>query len=463
MGDCAIDTYLENPICCFKPLFKVNYDVKKSIISSSFFKIDNPYKDFKLYIDGLEKLYKYMISSTPQFSLRLFIDYNIYNDKAIMNRIRKLDKMEVVLFKCTEFMEGSFHIGLFSSLIRFFPMFDFANNDANLVLISDIDTIEQVKLKKFTSALSDRGILEKISFLKLGNISKNIYYGYPMFYKDVITPYSISQLTGSYQRMDQDVIINYLDEVLGDEDQGKYTYYKDPKLKRSGFIYGVDEYFLNKILTEYVIDSKLPYAINISFEIYSPFYYVLRSDSHHNNLVGKDKELAVETVKKLLGFFGITYDSELKLRENYNKIDEIIYKAKKKRGEGQPTAIDFYFYLYELLIRSYFDHSLDLFFTREHYPILFNRDTFGYYEFSKVIVYNVGDTVISFYISRKRFSDQMISKLLTLLRELSGSNDGLYRDLTATSTDSDKVGGYYYRYQKYKQKYLKLKVASKVD
>ena len=53
--------YLNNNICKFTPLFNNkngNWKIKKNIVSCAFFKLNtSPYKNFNLYIDGLEKLY----------------------------------------------------------------------------------------------------------------------------------------------------------------------------------------------------------------------------------------------------------------------------------------------------------------------------------------------------------------------------------------------------------------------
>jgi len=60
MDDSINNAYLNNPICHIKPLFNINYENKKDIISCALFKIANFYKSFDMYIDGLENLYKYL-------------------------------------------------------------------------------------------------------------------------------------------------------------------------------------------------------------------------------------------------------------------------------------------------------------------------------------------------------------------------------------------------------------------
>ena len=74
--------YLENSICKFTPLFKINYLKKKNIFSGVFFKLKKgSYKKFSLYLYGIKKLLKYIKNNYNDYTLRLFIDDSIYNDK----------------------------------------------------------------------------------------------------------------------------------------------------------------------------------------------------------------------------------------------------------------------------------------------------------------------------------------------------------------------------------------------
>ena len=111
--------YLKNNICNFKPLFDFNPANKKNIVSCAFFKlITSAYKDFNLYIDGLEKLYDkvYIKYKDDKFIIRLFMDNSIYSDEKLYNRIKKMNKLEIILYSCENYIvpnESDYHIGLF--------------------------------------------------------------------------------------------------------------------------------------------------------------------------------------------------------------------------------------------------------------------------------------------------------------------------------------------------------------
>lgn len=133
--------YLKNNICKFTPLFEVNTNKKKNLLSAVFFKMPGKgYKDLEEYIDGLEKLALYVKNKIKDFSLRLFIDRSVYEDEMLLGRIEKHKNIEVVVYGCPEFIvDDIYHQGLFGTMVRYFPMFNFPNNDARVVIPTDID------------------------------------------------------------------------------------------------------------------------------------------------------------------------------------------------------------------------------------------------------------------------------------------------------------------------------------
>ena len=84
------------------------------------------------------------------FKLRLFIDQSVYNDKKIMNSLKHESTIEIVLYKCPSYVvEEDKHKGTFGTLVRLFPIFDFKNNDANIVFVTDIDFESYNNVSKF--------------------------------------------------------------------------------------------------------------------------------------------------------------------------------------------------------------------------------------------------------------------------------------------------------------------------
>ena len=201
--------YLRNDICKLKPLFDIDYSKKKDIISASFFKMQGGgYRDFNKYLDGILKLIEFIETDFKPFVLRLFIDHTIYNDKEIMSKLSN-SKVEIVVYECPKFIKDSYHRGIFGMIVRFFPMFNFENNDADKVIISDIDFVNSNRrnllgLKNVIKEM-EKNNLNDISVYFRGTLRNTI-----LIKKGYIIPYVISPEQINFKRIDKEVILNYL-------------------------------------------------------------------------------------------------------------------------------------------------------------------------------------------------------------------------------------------------------------
>lgn len=417
--------YLENNICEFKPLFNIDYSKKKDIISCSFFKMLNSgYKDFNIYIDGLVKLYNYiqhLNTKGYKYHLRIFIDLSIYDDKYIMDKIKNLQKIEIVVYSCPSYQELSdskYHIGLFGTMVRFFPMFDFPNNDARYVIISDIDDIVLKTTNVAIKEMQKANQINSVYFLKIGNLGKNVKYNYPSIYKDVITIYSIAQSIVSFKRINSKIITNFIIETKNTK---KYlSYYYEIQKKHIGkelekkyknaqsFIYGIDEYFINKTLTEYMIDNKIPIAINFFWNLYSPIYYLLEY------LDFMDKK-NIKKLDKLLSFIlkkhNLDFNSSDSIKKKYDIIDKIIYSGFKVNSSDS-TLYKLNKTLYELFL----DNKIKFLFPNDFYTILLSKQFYLAYEFDIIKYYfcpGYHDLILQikkFNLEDKELFDKIIKK-----------------------------------------------------
>jgi hypothetical protein len=158
-------------------------------------------------------------------------------------------------------------------------MFNFPNNDSNIVIIIDIDdninfTINNFEKIKNKINIIDKNIISNTYLIKIGNLNKNVLYKYNSIYKNTINIYSIAQSIININKIDCNVIINFIHKI--NNTNKLYTYYKhfnynkkefDIKMNQTKpFIYGIDEYFINDTLTKYLIDKKLLMINNIKWE-----------------------------------------------------------------------------------------------------------------------------------------------------------------------------------------------------
>jgi hypothetical protein len=339
--------YLKNNICKFTPLFPIDYNKKINMFSSCFFKMVNRgYKDFSTYVNGLKDLNDKIIKRKLDYKIRLFIDESIHSDKEIFGMIKKLECVQPVLYSCPNFIiEEKYHIGLFGTMVRFFPFFNFPNNDANIVISSDIDSTN------LTGIINDINMIKKYSFfndiylLKSGDLNRSLRYRYNFLHNNILNPYVFALSFVSCRRINSNVFTDFIIKVKNDKNSLAYSYhYKVNKYENEddiskykshgSFIYGVDEYFLNDILCPYLIDNKLCYVVRTSWDIFGTLYFVLQMKKA---IEDKEINLIKYIYDYVYGELGIKNDKKMDIVEKFNILDTIIYdknpKSFKKKYE----------------------------------------------------------------------------------------------------------------------------------
>jgi hypothetical protein len=314
--------YLENEICKFTPLFEIDYSKKINIISTVLFKLKTTgYKPFLKYVNGVQFLSNVMHKKLPGFHLRLFIDDTIYSDEESMKKLKAIKDIQIVRYSCPNFIVGGFHRGMFGTLVRLFPMFDFKNNDANHVIITDIDYISEKnveinilvikaylilknhkKLENLYLICENFGVLGKFGIdknLSLDNYAKNL---------KIIIPHISAGLIINTKRISMNPLINYLKNIDSNKEVHS-SYSKNTKLlynkyksNNKKFVFGVDEYFLNNILLPYIDENKLEFCARIKYNIINIIY----------NKLFFNKKIRKDLSEKDIKFFTIFFNYLLK-------------------------------------------------------------------------------------------------------------------------------------------------------
>jgi hypothetical protein len=409
--------YLENSICNFKPLFNIDYTIKKNIIACCFFKRSGLYyKDFSRYTDGIQALYHSVTKYYKDFSVRLFIDNSIYTDQSIMSKLKKLDKLEMVLYDCPMYkIDENYHQGLFGTMIRFFPMFNFPNNDAKIVILSDIDDHAFRKYIDLFKILGSRiKDLYLIKFSNAGRMFKNKEL-YNHVYKNIILDYIKPQEMVCLKQIDYHVIINFL-KVL--DNKIIYSYYLNKNLIRNDnyiskyennghFIYGIDEWFLNNDYVKYIIEHKLPFVERLNFNIFNPYYYQIIT--RNEDWIEKDKKIYNLLLIKILKYINI--NSELDIEKKFNIILSFIDKNDKE-------SIKLKYKIYKLFIKIKDKKRYRFIFNTLFNDLLLSDKYIGLYEFSEIKFYNIN--IKDFFEKKLSFNDKKINKLKQLFIKYKG-------------------------------------------
>ena len=321
--------YLKNDLVTFTPLSFTPHK-KMNIISTCFFKRHqnkNYKKDgFNRYIDGLSVLND-KTKRLKGFRVRMFIDKHIHEDDAIMKKLSKLSMIDLVLFECPAFMKDDYHIGLFGTLVRFFPMFDFPGNDANIVILSDIDDIVAIdKYKPMIQSLQDRVYAH--FFMNISRHNKNKQQ-YDHIYKGNLMSYVRPQELVVFKQLPADVLMHFLIHL---DPTKMYTYYIHPGLDKKTtnysmkyheppFVYGCDEYFLNEVYVKALVDGEYPYSQDIKFNLQSIFFY--QYNIRNEDPIPKEMKLIEKEMKHILTDAGIS----TKGKSLFSILDKELYQT----------------------------------------------------------------------------------------------------------------------------------------
>jgi len=287
---------LSNDICRLEILDRAhllfnddNSPKNPNLLSGVFFKRPEYYKNFGIYVNGLDRTVKFVdeynkevdnIMSQPKnkrthnpekFVFILFIDRNIRDDRKIMSIIDSSVNTVPVLFTCSAYMEDIYHIELFGTLLRFFPMFSFPHNPSTKSTVITIDIeLNREDRRKVDTLMKHRpkGVTAS------GEIHNLIYKGeIPYIYSGT--------LCYNRKKLDPSLITTFINSahtIVGTGHYGK---------RQTTFGYGIDEMFLNSHLIPAVKKYSIIIEYQISYFLYHSQPYIRkqkRENISHNML-----------------------------------------------------------------------------------------------------------------------------------------------------------------------------------
>lgn len=368
--------YLKNKICKFVPLYDFNINNKKNIISSCFFKMRKGYKDMLIYIEGIKLLNILINKKLKEFTLRLFIDMSIYNDKKIMTMLNSLENIELVVYCCDRFVKNDiYHLGTFGTLVRFFPLFNFNNNDTKNVIITEIDlTIEDYNnmvlyyhysLLKKNYSYNEINKLYIYGFGKFNNIYNNKY----------IVPYIDSSRIIGINKIPGHIIENFL--IKMNKSHITYTTFnisnEDKLSKCDDYIcYGIDEYFVNNIMIRYLLKNNFSTLFLIRYNIMEPIYnHKIKDTKYLAYIKFLTKNIYInKNINKHIEFVNNIFYKNNIIKQSYNKIETIFIKR-----------------YYDLLYKCYKLKDFTIF-NKDFIEFLFLKSNIGNINKLKFINYN---------------------------------------------------------------------------
>jgi hypothetical protein len=313
---------------------------KTDVLSAVFFKSQNYYKNYGIYVSGLRKLMYLIDTIKTNYKLILFIDINVRNDKGLMNMIKKSKNTIPILFKCSKYMiDDKYHYDLFPTLVRFFPFFDFENNFTRNVIMVDID-LKHDDRNKLRSLIK---IDSKITICA-GDLSKLVYNNE--------TPYLYAGMVSvKDHKYKNNIIINFIKNAEKIKTKGYYG----KRLTTYG--YGIDEIFLNDDL----INRRDSYGVLIDYQIswflYHSRDYLLHKKRRKNTytilktIIDKLQKLNINEYyydkndyfkDQLTSNNRIIPTDNMTVEEMIDFIDQNTYSIRKKNDVNNIISIAFY-------------------------------------------------------------------------------------------------------------------------
>lgn len=334
-------TYLKNEICEFEILFKNNSNIKYNILSTCFFRMNSHYKNFDIYINGLKRLIK-LINTQKNYVLRIFIDEHIKSNNEIYNILKSSELIQIVVFKCSNYIKNNYHIDVFGALVRLFPIFNFELNDSNNVIVIDIDLNHEDinKLKILMNYETNTKEIIGTGTVNTLLINKNNYYYY-------------AGLFGVFDfKFDKAIIIDFIKKAHTILDKGMYNKRLDP------FGYGTDELFINKYLLskDFISNNNIKFGLFLNYDINWFLYY------YKNELLKDNPSKTYENLKFILGDL---YTENMSIDNMFNTIDKLTYQIKSNNSNKIYISNRFYQLIKKIILKK------EEWFSKEHINLIY--------------------------------------------------------------------------------------------
>lgn len=342
--------YLKNDFCEFQISKPIDYNKKKIIMATSLFKMkEGGYKEFKQYLEGIKSMNEF--AEKNNLEVRVFIDETINKDQEIMDYLNKFEKTTLVLYSCPDFWIQNHHVSVFGTLLRFFPLFKFPNNDAKYCMMMDADENPSMfDLYDLLLTIKEHKLQKKIYLAFLGNFYGKKKLTLQINDQDYHIPYHAATRILGVKHIPTRPFVKYLEKLKLYMDEKTrpeklLTDFHDAVSKQinirceNNICYGVDEFFTNHILTKYLIKKKKPFCYRATYTIVS-FYYKFhpyKFDHYPRNLNKNEYNKVFNEYMKEIGYDKYSYKEMNKHlnqgtfhEENKNEINDFLNKFGKK-------------------------------------------------------------------------------------------------------------------------------------
>lgn len=295
--------------------------LSKNVLSCSFFATADSYREFGKYQEHLKEFLEQQKQVKEfEFELRIYTDDS--GSAFALEASKSYDNVSVYHYNCPIFRSGKWHVGMFGTICRLLPLFErFA-----LVWVSDID----IPLRFLNPAILEQLDNETPVYIdtRVCNTTRKFGSRFPIilhkfiskiqFPAFLLTKFLIDLHEGREQHA-----IEYMNKMNKSKPQSKIPY-------------GIDEYFLNTRIYEYLQLREIQCLVgmdylnrnvmqeNTSEENKSILkYYFL---THDQKMIPKIKEILKDELPTLVQKYPCCQQT-LDNLENLDKSTQVFYKT----------------------------------------------------------------------------------------------------------------------------------------
>jgi len=336
---------MENTVCSFTVL---NNPSRKyaNTVNLVFFRAIPLSKTFETYVDGLKNWKKY-VKLFPESQLQIFIDEYVSQQPEIMNIMHSLNA-RIYKFECPEYLrENMFHVGLFPTMVRFYPMFDINTKPMRIAHIQELepaeDTLHKVKLMEKASRMT---LPFKLSLIySTSRIFEKLPAKLPTFENDIQYGWLLAGRLTVLEKIPFSLFTAYLDSIINGKKYFNPYVLKNNEVKedpaREKYQFGVDEMFLNHVYLPWLIQNNKAIGIIVEYTPSLPVYFSRmrirkdrRSIHFFKYILGKSQavDASFREFDKLLY---VTSKASLNVKQDLvRRFDEVVQKYPDWLGDG---------------------------------------------------------------------------------------------------------------------------------
>lgn len=347
--------------CSLTPIKNSKNKSPKVIVSFCAFRISDPYKDESVYMNGLGLLFDNFSKVMPNAVMRLFYDDSILMKdnkwKLIMEKGKTKDYVQLVHYSFPQFkMKDTFyHIGLFGTILRHFPPFDFIDAE-EITMIDDIDYANF----RILQDVYTRVMVAGLNVLKQSSSSVFLLNSYKIWIlirePRLLIPYItekydfsirvLNRPTICKKKLDKQILINFMlcvlnkcneykdwiktisenincDKPAGPSFLSQCNDFKNIEESPVGFfLYGLDEYFLNRYMLGTLLETKQKFIIIYGTPDMTQYHYVIY-------LKFKEGKMSAQFMKDMYKFLlGRSINNDADIHKAFKEVDGIIFNMK---------------------------------------------------------------------------------------------------------------------------------------